>query len=654
MNASTRVADLPTAHAPLLSASEQWSLGMQLSLSLATIGCLILAGIIRLTRPDQTNVVELALGIGAALVAVPALTTAWRSLRQNTLHGVLDQLIALALLGAWAAGDLLTAALLPLVMMLGHILEERSLLGSQEAIRSLSQLTRSKARRIGDRDVIEETSSDALRVGDRIELRAGDLVPADGVVESGESSIDTASITGESVPVDVKEGSDVFNGSINLEGRLVVRITRVGEQTTLGRVVALLGEAERAKPPVTRLLERYAQRYLVLVLLLAAGTWFATSSVDVVLAVIVACCPCALILAAPATSIAALSVASRHGILVKGAAFLETLASVDAVALDKTGTITIGRLKLTDVDAQPDVDRTQLIELAASLGATSSHPVSRALAIAVPDESRLPLDEVREMRGLGVTATWNGQRVALGRVELFEQLGIVAATPPAHDGPVAGVALGERFLGWMLLADEPRPEASTALAELRALGLLKQRMMTGDRWQAARRVAATVDIADVQAELLPADKMRCVLDLSAEGYLPLVVGDGINDALALKSGAVGIAMGAAGTDVALASADLVLMTSDLRRLATCIRLSRRCRRTIYVNVSLGLLWTLGVLALALTGVLGAKGAVLAAVAQNLSSVIVMINAGRLLKFDEAFDRPLSNTGTPPYTAAPTI
>jgi len=653
MNASTRAADLPTAQAPLLSASEQWSLGVQLSLSLATVGCLIVAGIIRLTRPDQTNVVELALGIGAALVAVPALTTAWRSLRQNTLHGVLDQLIALALLGAWAAGDLLTAALLPLVMMLGHILEERSLLGSQEAIRSLSQLTRSKARRIGDQDVVEETSSDALRVGDRIELRAGDLVPADGIVESGESSIDTASITGESVPVDVKEGSDVFNGSINLEGRLVVRITRVGEQTTLGRVVALLGEAERAKPPVTRLLERYAQRYLVLVLLLAAGTWFATSSVDIVLAVIVACCPCALILAAPATSIAALSVASRHGILVKGAAFLETLASVDAVALDKTGTITIGRLKLTDVDAQPDVDRTQLINLAASLGATSSHPVSRALAIAVPDESRLPLGEVREMRGLGVTATWNGQRVALGRVELFEQLGIVAAAPPTHDGPIAGVALGKRFLGWMLLADEPRPEASTALAELRALGLLKQRMMTGDRWQAARRIAATIDIADVQAELLPADKMRCVQDLSAEGYLPLVVGDGINDALALKSGAVGIAMGAAGTDVALASADLVLMTSDLRRLATCIRLSRRCRRTIYLNVSLGLLWTLGMLALALTGVLGPKGAVLAALAQNFSSVVVMINAGRLLKFDEAFDRPLGNTGTPPHMAAPT-
>ncbi len=634
MSATIQSADVPPQQAALLSASEQWSLGMRLSLSLATVGFLLVAGIVRFARPDQSDVVELALGIAAAFVALPALTTAWRSVRQTSLHGVLDQLIALALLGAWAAGDLLTAALLPLVMMLGHILEERSLLGSQEAIRSLSQLTRSKARRIGVNDTIEEVSSDALRVGDRVEIRAGDLIPADGVVELGESSIDTASITGESVPVDVSVGSDVFNGSINVEGRLAVRITRVGSQTTLGRVVSLLGEAERAKPPVTRLLERYAQRYLVLVLLLAAGTWFATSSVDIVLAVLVACCPCALILAAPATSIAALSVASRHGILVKGAAFLETLASVDAVALDKTGTITLGQLKLVGVQPEADSDRTQLIVLAATLGATSSHPVSRALASAVPDTEHLSVDDVRESRGLGVEATWNGQHAALGRPELFQQLGIAATSPPQHDGPIAGVALGKRFLGWILLDDEARPEAKKAIAELATLGLQKQRMMTGDRLAAAERIAAEVGIADVQAELLPADKMRCVMDLGAEGYLPLVVGDGINDALALKSGAVGIAMGATGTDVALASADLVLMTSDLRRLGTCIRLSRRCRRTIYVNVSFGIVWTIVVLALALTGVLGVKGAVLAAVAQNFSSVIVMINAGRLLKFDE--------------------
>ena len=634
---SAQAADLPSPNTPLISTSEQLSLALRLSLSLAAIGCLAVAGIIRLARPDQRDVSELALGLGAALVAIPALTAAWRSLRQSTLHGILDQLIALALLGAWAAGDLLTAALLPLVMMLGHILEERSLLSSQEAIRALSQLTQSKARRILVDNTVEETSADALRPGDRIELRAGDRVPADGIVASGDSSLDTASITGESVPIDVRAGSEVFNGSINLDGHLVVTITRVGAQTTLGRVVSLLADAERAKPPVTRLLERYSQRYLILVLLLAAGTWFASGSANVVLAVLVACCPCALILAAPATSIAALSVASRHGILVKGAGHFsrKQLASVDSVCV-RQDRHDHGRSSRADGRATgTGVDRAQLINLAASLGAASSHPVSRALAETLPDDARSLPVEIQEMRGLGVSGVLDGERVAMGRIELFERLGIATPLPPEHDGPIAGVSRGDRFL------ELGAPRRRTAPGRprrqwrnWRSLGLQRQVLITGDRWPAARRIASAVGIGDVQAELLPADKMRCVLGLADEGHLPLVVGDGINDALALKSGAVGIAMGGAGTDVALASADLVLMSSDLRRLATCIRLSRHCRRTIYVNVTLGLLWTVGVLALALTGVLGAEGALIAALAQNFSSVLVMINAGRLLKFEE--------------------
>ena len=263
------------ADSVLLSGSEQLSLATRLTLSLLAGGCLIVAGAIQLFRPEQHEVAELVAGVAALLVAVPALKAAWRSLRQPGLHGIVDQLIALAVLGAWASGNLVTAALLPLVMTIGHILEERSLLGSQEAIRALSRLTHTKARRLVGQG-IEEVSAQALRVGDRIEVRAGDLIPADGIVESGASSVDIASITGESVPVEVQPGAEVLNGTINLDGHLVVRITRVGAQTTLGRVVALLRDAEQAKPPITRLLERYANRYLVLVLLLAAGTWFVT------------------------------------------------------------------------------------------------------------------------------------------------------------------------------------------------------------------------------------------------------------------------------------------------------------------------------------------------------------------------------------------
>jgi heavy metal translocating P-type ATPase len=623
----------------LLSAAERLSLGARLGLSLAAGGCLLVSAAIQILRPDQHDVAELVAGLAAALVAVPALTAAWKSLRQPDLHGIMDQLIALALLAAWASGNLVTAALLPLVMTIGHILEERSLLGSQEAIRALSRLTRTKARRLlPDRTLedrtVEEVNAQSLLVGDRVEVRAGDLIPADGIVETGVSSIDIASITGETVPVEVQPGSEVLNGTINLDGYLVVRITKVGAETILGRVVALLRDAEQAKPPITRLLERYANRYLILVLLLAAGSWFVTGSTTVMLAVLVGSCPAALVLAAPATSIAGISVASRHGILVKGAAFLETLATVDAVAFDKTGTVTIGHLRLVEARPEPGVDLEELLEVAGNLGAASSHPVSRALAPLAAARPRLELQEIQETRGTGLLARHGGELLALGRPAWFEGRAMAASEPPAHDGPLAGVSRGARFLGWVLLADEVRPEALSAVRDLARLGLRRQMLITGDRWAAARRVAETLQIGEVHAELLPEQKMQTILREVAAGHRPLVVGDGINDALALKAGAVGIAMGGQGTDVALASADLVLMTNDLRRLGTCIRLSRSCRRTIYSNVAVGLIWTIAIVACAVTGVLGANGALLAALLQNLSILIVMFNAGRLLKFQE--------------------
>ena len=618
----------------LLSAPEQKSLAWRLSLSLAAAGALILSMAMEAFVPGQRDVAELVAGIAAVLVGIPALQAAWRSLRYPDLHGITDQLIALAFIAAWATGDLITATLLPLIMMVGHILEERSLLGSQEAIRALTNLTQTVARRLKG-DEVEEVNATALRPGDVIEARAGDRIPADGVVLSGSSSIDTASITGESVPVDVEAGSDVFNGSINLEGLLTIRVDHVGNETTLGRVIALMQEAENIKPAVTRLLERYAGGYMALVLLCTTSLWFLTGSTTAALAVLVASCPCALVLAAPATSIAAIAVAARHGILVKGSAFLEQLANVDAVAFDKTGTLTLGELRLVGTAPEPGTPVKFLIQLAGSLGAASSHPISRAAGHAVPDEQRLPITDFKETRGLGIIGVLMGEPVALGKQALFSSLGIAAAPPPAdHLGPVAGVSKGKQFCGWILLSDQLRPEAPEALADLRELGLTHQILITGDRKQEAHRVAAETHITEVRAEALPQEKMAFVLAEGKKGYRTMVVGDGINDALALKVGAVGVAMGAKGTDVALASADLVLMTNDLRRLGTCIRLSRRCRRTILVNVGVGLGWTVVVIGIAAAGLFGNSGALVAALLHNAGTLAVMANAGRLLKFQD--------------------
>ena len=618
----------------LLSVRERRTLAVQLTLAMFTAGLLLMAAGLQVLLPGRSELVALVAGLAALLVAVPAMASAYHSLRHPDLHGLTDQLVALAVIACWAEGDLFTAALLPLVMTVGHVLEERSLIGGQEALRALRRLTQTSTRRVLPDGSVEEVATAALRAGDLVQLRAGDRTPADGIVRSGHSSIDNAPITGESVPDEVGPDSAVFDGSINLSGLLLVEVTRVGDSTTLGRVIGLMQQAERAKPPVTRLLERYAGPYMVLVLLLAAGVWFATGLVSSSLAVLVASCPCAVVLAAPATSVAALAVAARHGILVKGSAFLEQLALVNSVILDKTGTLTLGALRLVGTDPEPGVAPDRLVETAAALGATSTHPVSRALAALVPADRHPPLDDLRERPGFGVTARRGGVLLAMGRPELFPELGVAAPAPPEHDGPIAGVAEDGRFLGWLKLADEPRPEASAALADLRRLGLTRMLLLTGDRAPVARRIAGLLQIPQVRAEALPQEKLGCVLDETRAGYRPMVVGDGINDSLALKAGAIGVAMGGHGTDAALASADLVLMTSNLGRLATCVRLSRRCRTTIHVNVGLGLGWTAAIIALAATGVLGPSGALVAAVAHNVGTLAVMGNAGRLLKFQE--------------------
>ncbi|MHC8311945.1 cation-translocating P-type ATPase [Pseudomonas sp. GT1P32] len=623
-----------TAAAPsMLSSAEQRSAARQLTLAMLALGLLALGLIWRWWSPEQTGVSQLLLGFASLLVAVPVMRSAWYSLRYPSLHGITDQLIALAMLGAWATGDLLTAALLPIIMIFGHVLEERSVIGSQEAIHALGKLTRSHARKVQADGSIVEVDNSTLKAGDLVEVRAGDRVPADGRVLSGQASLDTASITGESVPVEAGVGMTVFGGAINLDGLLRIEVTRTGNESTLGKVIALMQSAERSKPPITRLLERYAGSYMVLVLLLAAVTWFITNDAQAMLAVLVAACPCALVLSAPATAIAGVAVAARHGILIRSSAFLEELADLTSLVVDKTGTLTFGTLRLQSIDS-PLEDRNHVLKLAASLGSASSHPVSRALAGLVSQEHFLLLTDIHERQGLGVVAMTEQGEAALGRPELFAQLAIATSAVPEHDGPIAGLALNGEFLAWLLLADSVKPEARFALSELRELGLGRQLLLTGDRQSVANTLARDVGVSDVEAQALPEDKLNRVLKEIGSGFRPMVVGDGINDSLALKAGVVGVAMGAGGADIALASADIVLIGSDLRRLGTCVRLSRQCRQTLQVNVIIGLGWTLAIVAFAAFGWLGAAGAMIAALLHNLSTLLVLGNAGRLLRFQE--------------------
>lgn len=632
MNASS--IPVSSASAALLTRRERRGWRVRVVIVLFALGLLALSWLGAWLSPDSLPGVLLLQAAAAALVAAPVMRAAFRSLRKPDLHGVVDQLVALAVLACWVSNDFVTATLLPAVMMVGRVLEERSLLGSREAVEALSQLTTATARQIGSNGTVSVVPASCLQVDDRVEIRAGDKVPADGIVTEGHASLDTASLTGESLPVEATVGTLVLGGSISLNGLLIVQVSRVGAQTALGRVVSLMQEAEQSKPAVTRLLERYAGRYLLLVLLIACMVWFSTLNVAAVLALLVAACPSAMVLAAPSTALAAVSVAARHGILLKSSMFLERLADANALIVDKTGTVTTGVLTLARVHPEGDADASHLLRVAGAMGRASSHPVGRALARATSLENPLLLDDIRELAGFGMTARSGQGAVLFGRRELFENHGIQVSAPPVHQGPVVGIAQGGKFVGWILLSDEIRPSVHATLRALAALGLDRQSLLTGDRIEEAQRVASAVGLDEVVAGVLPHEKMAFVQSRVAAGLRPIVVGDGINDALALRAGAVGIAMGAQGSDIAMASADVVLTGHDFARLGTCVRLGRRSRRTLQVNLGVSAVWTLILVIFALAGGWRSGGALTAAVLQNVGAFVVLANSGRLLKFHE--------------------
>ncbi|MGF6265971.1 Cd2+/Zn2+-exporting ATPase [Paraburkholderia youngii] len=625
-----------TAYA--LSSDERRTITGQIALALLAGGLLVLSFAWRMLSGGGETLAQLLAALASLIVAGPVFASAWHSLRVPSLHGVTDRLIALAMLAAWAIGDMTTAALLPIVMTFGHALEERSVLGSQEAIRALGRLTAGRVRRIGADGSVVEVAYDALRAGDRIEVVAGARIPVDGIVVAGTSSVDNGPITGESVPHDIDAGSAVYGGALNLDGVLRIEVTHTGKDSTLGKIIALMQHAEQAKPPVTQVLERHMGAYLALVLLIAAIVWFTSANSSAMLAVIVAACPCALVLAAPSTAIAGIAVGARHGILFRNAAFLDKIAEVDSLVIDKTGTLTRGELQVRQVWLQPGVDAAQARALAARLGESSVHPASRALvrdaaASGLTGAAVAPFERTRELRGLGVVADTPAGMAVLGRPALLaDHAGDLPPAPDGFDGPLVGLVLGGRLLAWFGFADTLRPDAREALAELRTLGLARQTLLTGDLERVAGKVAAETGIETVVAQALPHDKLDYVMREIGAGLHPLVVGDGLNDVLAIKAGSTSIAMGERGVDIAIASADIVLLGDDLRRIPTCIRLGRQCRRTATTNAAIGLAWTLAVIALAATGMLGA---VWAAILHNVGTFIVIANAGRLLRIDDS-------------------
>ncbi len=577
--------------------------------------------------------------VGALLLAFPIFRTALKDLKRGIIS--INELVAIAILASFASGDYRTAGVVAFFMLVGEFLESGTAERARAAIESLIKLTPTKARRIiatGE----EEIPAQDLAVGDRIRIRPGDNVPADGVILNGQGSFNQANITGESLPVDKKAGDEVFAGTQNLTGVLEVKVSRAGQDTTLGKVRSLILAAEKTKLPIMRLIDQYMVFYTPMVLVLGALVWSFTKDLNRVIAVLVVACPSAFILATPTAMVAALAAAARLGILIKNVSDIELAARINAFIFDKTGTLTTGKLAVSRLAPAGGQQPAELLQLAASAEKYSNHPTAKALT-QLATEASVPLLEpqnFQETPGRGIKAEIQGAMVLVGRAQWLKDHGVKEdMESPVDLKETEGfslifVARNGQFMGWFGLQDQTRAEARESLAELKEHGVRRIAMISGDRQPVALRVAREIGCEETVGECLPQDKVDYVRKIKAKGYRLAVVGDGVNDAPALAAGDIGIAMGAAGSEVAIHSATIALMNNDLRRLPFLIRLSRSTRSVINQNFLLGVAFIIGGLTLAAFGKINP---IVAALMQNAGSLIVIFNSARLVRQGEELE-----------------
>jgi Zn2+/Cd2+-exporting ATPase len=595
--------------------------------------------------------------LAVAILAAPLVAAAAKDL----LRGVagMNALVALAVIGAVASGNYQEAAAVAFFMIVSSLIERRTAAGAEASIESLIRLAPTKASRLvgSGRDEREESvEATGLRPGDVVRIRPGDTIPADGVVVRGASTVNQASVTGESVPAEKAHGDEVFGSTINLTGVLDVEVTKAGADTLLGRVKDLILQAERTKTPIMRLVDQYAAWYTPTILMLVGVVLFFAlkdnpdTAFNRAIAMLVIACPSALILATPTAMVAALSAAARLGVLIKSVATLEAARTITAVVFDKTGTITTGVLTVTRLAPIDGVEPAELLRLAAAAEQNSRHPVAKAVTD-MARRARVALEspsDFEEVAGRGVRASFaDGGTVFVGRASWL--LDAVPA-PHAIDGAALeaiqssseadGLSLlhvvrDGRPIGWIGLEDNARPEAAGAVDRLKALGLSRLVLLTGDRSSVARRVASQMHFDDFKAEVLPHEKLEMVDALKAAGHRVAVIGDGVNDAPALAAGDVSIAMGAAGSDVAIHSASIALLNSNLDRIPFLVDLSRKTIAVIRQNMVIGGLFIVVFVALAGAGYVSP---VMAAMLHVVSGLAVVFNSARLVRCGEDIEQ----------------
>ncbi len=565
----------------------------------------------------------------------------WRAVR-NIAHGqVFDEnfLMALATVGALAIGEYPEAVFVMLFYQVGELFQSYAVDQSRKSITALMDIRPDYANIEGPDGQLEQVDPEDVAVGDTIVIKAGERIPLDGVVLEGSSTVDTAALTGESLPRRVESGDDVISGCVNLSGLLKVQVTKAFEESTVAKILDLVENSASKKAKAENFITKFARYYTPIVVLAAVALAFLpplltsiqwVDSIQRALNFLVVSCPCALVISVPLSFFGGIGGASKDGILVKGGNYLEVLARTEIVVFDKTGTLTRGVFNVTAI--HPDhCDQGQLLELAALAECWSDHPISRSLKEAYGREmDSARVSSVEEVAGRGVKAVVDGRTICAGNDKLMEDIGV--SWHPCHRvGTTVHVASDGVYLGHIVISDEVKPDAKEAVAALKAAGVRKTVMLTGDAQAVGEDVASRLGLDEVHTQLLPADKVERVEELlkevSPKGALAFV-GDGINDAPVLSRADIGIAMGGLGSDAAIEAADIVLMDDKPSKIAHAIRIARRTLAIVKQNIVFALAVKLLVLVLSAVGLVSMWAAVFADVGV---SVIAILNAMRALK-----------------------
>ena len=600
--------------------------------------CLVIGGLIGAVIPATA---PYAISVASVLAAVPVMKKAFRLAQSGAVFSI-ELLMSVAVLGAVAIGESLEAGMVVVLFAIGERLEGVAAGQARKGVKSLMKLTPEQARRVVQGGFEDITPGD-LALDDIVEVRPGERVPADGVVDNGAAEIDNSHLTGESVPVYSEVGAEVFAGAIVTDRPVQIRVTRAAGQTMLDRVIELVEQSEKHKAPVERFVAKFARIYTPIIMAMAALTviippvLFGQAWEEWIyrgLALLLIGCPCALVISTPAAVTSALARATKIGLLVKGGAALELIGAVRTMAFDKTGTLTEGKPKLAAIKTADGYGENGVLTIAAALETVTSHPLARAVVAAAKSRNLdLPvIEDARTIAGAGVEGRIDG---VLYRVGAAKRLDVTPDGETAkwlsdqeEDGSTAVIVLKEnQIIGALALRDTARSDATSALAELNSLNITPV-MLTGDATRVAKRMAADLGI-DYRAELLPEDKLNVLADLRDDPKRSgpvAMVGDGINDAPALKSADVGIAIGG-GTDIALEAADAVAVRARLGDVVNLVKLSRAARRVIRENITIAL----GLKAVFLvTSITGLTGLWLAVLADTGATVLVTINSLRLL------------------------